>query len=51
MYGSHLKFNFTRSDIYEILDSLNGIYDEKILKRVEKILLEQMRKYKYLFLN
>lgn len=49
MYGSYLKFNFTRSDIYEILDRLNGIYDEKIIRRVERLLLEQMRKYQYFF--
>lgn len=49
MYGSYLKLEFTRSDIYEILDGLSGIYDEKIIRRVEKLLLEQMRKYQYFF--
>ena len=49
LYGTHLKFNFTRTDIYEIMDELEGIYDRKIIRRVEKILLEQMRKYQYFF--
>ncbi len=49
LYGSHLKFQFNSEDIYRILDELQGIYDEKILKRVEKLLLEQKRKYQYFF--
>lgn len=49
LYGYHLKFDFTRYDIYEILDELNSVYDEKTIKRAEKILLEQMRRYQYLF--
>lgn len=49
LYGYHLKFNFTRHNVYEVLDELKDIYDEKTVKRVEKILLEQMRKYQYLF--
>lgn len=49
IYGTYLKFNFTRNDIYKITDELKNIYDEKIVCRVEKVLLEQMRKYKYFF--
>ena len=49
LYGYHLKFDFTRYDIREILNGLTNIYDEKIIKRVEKILFEQMRRYQYLF--
>ena len=49
LYGSHLTFNFTRNDIYKVMDELRDIYDEKIIKRAEKILLEQMRKYQYFF--
>ena len=49
MYGSHLKFKFTQKDIYEILEAVADIYDEKIIKQVEKTLLEQMRKYQYFF--
>lgn len=49
LYGTHLIFNFTRNDIYKIMDELKGDYDEKIIQRVEKILFEQMRKYQYFF--
>ena len=49
MYGSYLKFNFTQKDVCEILEVVADIYDGKIIKRVEKTLLEQMRKYNYLF--
>jgi hypothetical protein len=49
LYGSLVKFEFTRSDIYSIIDRLRGIYDEKIIKRAEKVLLEQMRKYAVYF--
>ncbi len=49
LYGSQLKFNFTRTDIYNIIDALKNVYDEKIVQRVETILLQQMRKYQYLF--
>ena len=49
MYGTYLKFNFTRKDIYEILESVADVYDEKIIKRVEKTLLEQMRRYNCFF--
>ncbi|MBQ3545436.1 MAG: hypothetical protein IJA34_10710 [Lachnospiraceae bacterium] len=49
MYGSYLNFNFTRKDIYEITNNLADIFDEKIIKRVEEILFEQMRKYQYFF--
>lgn len=51
LYGTHLKFHFTRSDIYKIMDELKLIYDEEIIHRVEKIVLEQMRRYQYLFNN
>ena len=49
IYGTYLKFDFTRNDVYKITDELKTIYDKKIVCRVEKILLEQMRKYQYFF--
>ena len=49
LYGSQLQLNFTRTDVYNIIDSLKNVYDEKIVQRVETILLQQMRKYQYLF--
>lgn len=48
-YGSQLKFKFTRTDIYNIIDALKNVYDEKIVERVEQVLFQQMRKYQYLF--
>lgn len=51
LYGYHLKFDFTQHDIYGILQECNTIYDQQTVKRVEKILLEQMRRYQYLFKN
>lgn len=49
LFGSQLELNFTRTDIYNIIDFLKNVYDEKIVQRVETILLQQMRKYQYLF--
>lgn len=49
LYGSQLEFNFKKSDVYKILDELKVVYDEKIVERVEQVLLQQIRKYQYLF--
>lgn len=50
LYGNHLKFFFTAADIHALLTSKEAsIYSEEICNRVEIILLEQMRKYQYLF--
>ena len=49
LYGTQLKFCFTRNDVYNIISDLKNVYDEKIVERVEQILLQQMRKYQYLF--
>lgn len=49
LYGTHLKFQFTRNDIYKMMDELKSVYTQNIINRVEKIILEQMRKYQYFF--
>lgn len=49
LYGTQLKFCFTRNDVYNIISDLKNVYDEKIVERAEQILLQQMRKYQYLF--
>ena len=49
LYGSRLKFSFGRGDVSEILKTMDGLYSEAILRRVEKILFEQMRKYSVYF--
>lgn len=48
MYGSHLKFSFTKKDVKALLD-VATIYSEKERKRVEDIIYMQMEKYAYLF--
>ena len=49
LYGSHLKFNFSKEQTRAQLQKLAECYDGKVVKRVEKTLLEQMRRYSYLF--
>lgn len=49
LYGANLKFYFTRNDVYKTMDELKSIYPQNIINRVEKIILEQMRKYQYFF--
>lgn len=47
-YGSQIRFTFTNNDIRNLLKKEKH-YPEKTKRRVETILLEQRRKYKYLF--
>lgn len=49
LYGIQLKLSFSRNDVAEELKVLSELYGNKICHRVESILLEQMRKYAYLF--
>ena len=49
LYGSFLKFTFTRQDVLSILDSAEAFYPETILRRVQSIVFEQMRKYSIFF--
>lgn len=49
LYGSRLKFSFGRRDVSEILKTMDGLYPEAVLRRAEKILFEQMRKYSVFF--
>ena len=48
LYGCHLKFHFTKQDVRALLDQAED-YSMEERNRVEKIIYEQMRKYKYLF--
>ncbi len=48
IYGTRIRFNFTTKDVNNILDTVYG-YSSEAKNRVKDILLEQMRKYKYLF--
>lgn len=48
LYGCNLKFNFVKEDVHQLLDDAH-IYSIEERKRVETIVLAQMRKYAYLF--
>ena len=48
LYGQHIKFHYSYSDVCALL-SKEPYYPENIKKRVRDILMEQKRKYQYLF--
>lgn len=50
LYGRHINFSFTRKDIQELLKKA-PLYSDAIKTRVMDILLEQRRKYSYLFIE
>ena len=49
LYKPQIKFDFDNTDLQNELAKYKEYYDTKILDRVEKIILEQRRKYLYLF--
>lgn len=49
IYGQKLKFSFTSNDIIDAVDSLADYYDNETRNRAKEILLQQKRKYSYLF--
>lgn len=49
LYGTFLKLSWTKRDVSEVLGSLSDFYPSDIIKRVEQILLEQMRRYRIYF--
>lgn len=48
LYGQHLNFDFSKADVHKLL-SEEAFYSQDIKLRVEQVINEQMRKYKYLF--
>jgi len=48
LYGSRLKFSFTKSQLRQKMQELEDYYDNEVVERVEKTIWEQMRKYRYL---
>ena len=48
LYGQRIHFTFTAKRVREILE-VEPYYSDQAKQRVERILLEQMRKYPYLF--
>lgn len=49
LYGMQLKFSFTKKEVARELEFAKELYDEGIYRRVERVLLEQMRKYQVYF--
>lgn len=49
LYGSDLHFLFSVSDIPELFQCLDELYEPEILQRADCVIREQMRKYSYLF--
>ena len=49
LYGLQLRLRFDQQDISDALAALGGVYDDAILRRVETVLREQMRKYPVYF--
>jgi len=49
LYGPQLRFSFTRKDLPTALDGLEEYYPAETIKRAERILREQMRKYPVYF--
>lgn len=49
LYGMQLKFSFTKKEVSKELEFVKELYDERIHGRVERVLLEQMRKWQVYF--
>ena len=49
LYGTQLRLQFDRRDIQDVLTTVAELYDASVLDRVERVLGEQMRKYKVYF--
>ena len=49
LYGSSIRFNFTRKDVREVLEGAKGYYSAEEISRVDNILSAQIKKYEYLF--
>lgn len=49
LYGSQLKFSFSRADVSKTLDSVRTLYSNSVISRVEQTLFEQMRRYPIYF--
>ena len=49
LYGMQLKFSFSEKEASRELEFVKELYGEKIYRRVEQVLFEQMRKYRVYF--
>ena len=50
LYGVNVRFNFNKKIVDELLEN-TSIYSDREIERVREFLYQQMRKYKYLFIN
>ncbi len=48
LYGQHVKFDFQYEDVMELMEQ-ELYYPEEVKNRVVQIIMEQRRKYRYLF--
>lgn len=48
LYGETIRFRFEEKEIRSLLEA-DAVYDERVKRRVYTILLQQRRKYQYLF--
>ncbi len=51
LFGTQLRFCFTRNDVTNALEGLEKYYSFEAMERVECVLLEQMRKYPSFFMK
>jgi len=49
LYGTQLRLQFDCKDVRDVLATVAELYDCPIIDRVERVLGEQMRKYKVYF--
>lgn len=49
LYGPQLRFSFSRYDLEAVFDGLTEYYPEETIRRVDRVLREQMRKYPVYF--
>lgn len=49
LYGMQLKFSFSPKGVSKELEFVKELYGERIHRRVDRVLLEQMRKYQVYF--
>ena len=49
LYGSQLTFHITRDELKNEFERSSELYDPEVLQRAEYVLLEQKRKYSWLF--
>lgn len=49
LYGQQLRFSFTKLDVKAAVEEIKDYYSEAVCDRIERVILEQMRKYPIFF--